>query len=141
MKAQFKYLSFIGTALLIATGSTAAFAQSSRDNSMNMSNNVCSYTPQNRYCIGTNYQNRMMNNSASMNNSDSMTRQNMNTSGSSSQMNQPTNSGSNSNTPVRNTDSGESTPGRTSNEQQQSTPNSMNGSGSSGSSRTSPGTR
>lgn len=140
MKAQFKYLSFIGTALLIATGSTAAFAQSNRDsnmynNRMNMSNNVCSYTPENRYCIGTNYQNRMMNNS------DSMTQQNMNNSGSSSQMNQPSNSSSSSNTPVRNTDSGESYPGRASNEQQQATPNSMNGSRSSGSSSTSPSNR
>jgi hypothetical protein len=126
MKAQFKYLSFIGTALLIATGSTAAFAQSSRDNNMNMSNNVCSYTPQNRYCIGTNYQNRMMNSS------DSMTRQNMNmnnsgsssqmnqpsNSGSSSQMNQPSNSGSESPTPVRNTDSGVPNPATRTNQQQ-----------------------
>lgn len=138
MKAQFKYLSFIGTALIIATGSTAAFAQSSRDNSMNMSNNVCSYTPQNRYCIGTNYQNRMMNRS------DSMTQQNMNNSGSSSntpvrntdsmnrssnnsngnsssspsQMNQPTNSSSDSPTPVRNTDSGDRNPATRTNQQQ-----------------------
>ncbi len=123
MKAQFKYLSFIGTALIVATGSTAAFAQSSRDNNMNMSNNVCSYTPQNRYCIGTNYQNRMMNNS------DSMTRQNMNSgsssqmnqptnSGSSSQMNQPTNSSSDSPTPVRNTDSGVPNPATRTNQQQ-----------------------
>ncbi len=114
MKAQFKYLSFIGTALIVATGSTAAFAQSSRDNNMNMSNNVCSYTPQNRYCIGTNYQNRMMNSS------DSMTRQNMNmnNSGSSSQMNQPTNSSSDSTTPVRNTDSGVPNPATRTNQQQ-----------------------
>jgi hypothetical protein len=54
MKTQFKYLSFIGTALLIATGSSAAFAQTSRYNS------ACGYTPENRYCVGSNYQNRSM---------------------------------------------------------------------------------
>lgn len=45
MKTQFKYLSVIGTALAIATGSTAAFAQS------DPSNNLCNYTPENRQCI------------------------------------------------------------------------------------------
>jgi len=53
MKAGFKYLSFIGTALVVAASSTAAFAQS------NFSDSVCSYTPQNRHCIGLNMANRM----------------------------------------------------------------------------------
>jgi hypothetical protein len=53
MKAGFKYLSFIGTALVMAASSTPAFAQS------NFSDSVCSYTPQNRYCIGLNMANRM----------------------------------------------------------------------------------
>jgi hypothetical protein len=53
MKAGFKYLSFIGTALVMAASSTPAFAQT------NFSDSVCSYTPQNRHCIGLNMANRM----------------------------------------------------------------------------------
>lgn len=88
MKTPFKYLTFIGTALIVATGSSAAFAQSNTYNKFYDSG--CDYTPQNRYCIGTNYRNRMMNSSnMMMNNADGMTQPNTNTS---SQTNQPLNS-------------------------------------------------
>lgn len=63
MKAGFKYLSFIGTALVMAASSTAASAQT------NFSDSVCSYTPQNRYCIGLNMDNRMNTASGMMNQS------------------------------------------------------------------------
>jgi hypothetical protein len=85
MKTPFKYLTFIGTALIVATGSSAAFAQSSRYS--NFYDSVCSYTPQNRYCIGTNYSDRIMNSA------DMMTQPNTSND---NQTNQPLNSNDNS---------------------------------------------
>lgn len=89
MKFQFKCLTFIGTALLVATGSSAAFARTNRYNS------ACDYTPENRYCVGTNYQNRTMVNLETMNESMPSNRSQMNIPGSNRNMD----------TPVRNNDS------------------------------------
>ncbi len=52
MKAPLKYLTFIGTALVIAASSSAAFAQSNSDN------NICDYTPRNKHCQLLNTQER-----------------------------------------------------------------------------------
>jgi hypothetical protein len=52
MKSPLKYLTFIGTALVIATSSSAAFAQSNSDN------NICNYTPRNKHCQLLNTQDR-----------------------------------------------------------------------------------
>ena len=60
MKTQFKYLSFVGTALVIAAGSTAALAQSGAGSDM------CNYTPENRQCISQGVRNNPMGSSYRM---------------------------------------------------------------------------
>ncbi len=97
MKTTFKFLSFIGTAIALATTGGAALAQS------NIYGGICEYTPQNKFCLSSPESNMMS--------SGSMMQQNTNNQNRTSQ---PTNSSRNSDTQNRNDQTGEFSPGRSS---------------------------
>ncbi|MFB8787863.1 MAG: hypothetical protein U7123_03255 [Potamolinea sp.] len=97
MKTTFKFLSFIGTALAIATTGGAALAQS------NIYGGICEYTPQNKFCLSSPEGNMMSSGSMIQPNTSSPNR-----------TTQPNNSSRNSDTQNRNDQTGEFSPGRSS---------------------------
>lgn len=97
MKTTFKLLSFIGTAIALATTGGAALAQS------NIYGGICGYTPQNKFCLSS-PEGKMMN-------PESMNQQNTNTP---TRTTQPNNSSRNSDLQNQNEQTGEFSPGRSS---------------------------